>query len=44
MGTHFQIHGDTLPNKWGHVANTKYMYNTYGDRLPSHKEQVVRTK
>ncbi len=33
MGTHFQIHGDTLPNKWGHVANTKYMYNTYGDRL-----------
>ena len=33
MGTHFQIHGETLPNIWGHVANTKYMYNIYGDRL-----------
>jgi hypothetical protein len=31
-------HGDTLPNKWGHVANTKYMYNTYGDRLLLHGE------
>jgi hypothetical protein len=33
MGTHFQMHGDTLPNIWGHVANTKYMYNIHGDRL-----------
>jgi hypothetical protein len=33
MGTHCQIHGDILPNIWGHVANTKYMYNIYGDRL-----------
>ncbi len=33
MGTHFQIHGDALPNIWGHIANTKYMYNIYGDRL-----------
>jgi hypothetical protein len=33
MGTHFQIHGETLPNISGHVANTKYMYNIYGDRL-----------
>jgi hypothetical protein len=23
MGTHCQIHGDTLPNTWGHI--TKYM-------------------
>jgi hypothetical protein len=34
MGTHCQIYGDILPNIWGHVANTKYMYNIYGDRLP----------
>jgi hypothetical protein len=33
MGTHCQIHGDIFPNIWGHVANTKYMYNIYGDRL-----------
>jgi hypothetical protein len=33
METHCQIHGDTLPNIWGHIANTKYMYNIYGDRL-----------
>jgi hypothetical protein len=33
MGTHFQIHGETLPNIWGHVANTKYMVNIHGDRL-----------
>jgi hypothetical protein len=33
MGTHSQIHGDRLLNRWGHVANTKYMHNIYGDRL-----------
>jgi hypothetical protein len=37
MGTHFQIHGEKLPNIWGHVANTKYMYNIYGDILPMQK-------
>jgi hypothetical protein len=24
---------DTLPNIWGHITNTKYTYNIYGDRL-----------
>ncbi len=33
MGTHCQLHWDTLPNIWGHVSNTKYTYNIYGDRL-----------
>ncbi len=39
MGTYFQTYGDTLPiqiyiqHTWGQVANTKYMYNIYGDRL-----------
>jgi hypothetical protein len=34
MGTYCQMYGDILPNIWGHVANTKYMYNIYGDGLP----------
>jgi hypothetical protein len=28
-----KIHGDILPNIWGHIANTIYMYNIFGDRL-----------
>ncbi len=40
MGTHCQIHGDTSPNTWGHIAKHmgtrcqyKNMYNIYGDRF-----------
>jgi hypothetical protein len=36
MGTHFQIHGDTFPNTWGHIA--KYMGThclIYVDMLPT---------
>ncbi len=34
MRTYCQTYGDILPNIWGHVANTKYMCNIHGDRLP----------
>ncbi len=29
-----KIYVDILPNIWGHIASTKYMYNIHGDRLP----------
>ncbi len=39
MGTYCQTYGNTLPIQyicttlWGQIANTKYMYSIYGDRL-----------
>jgi hypothetical protein len=36
MGTHFQIHGDTFPNTWGHIS--KYMgthFQIHGDTFPN---------
>jgi hypothetical protein len=43
MGTHFQIHGDTFPNTWGHIS--KYMgthFQMHGNTFPNTRGHISK--